>query len=165
MKETPLFMLAEFEESDAPLTPFSPVSKVRLGYMSGESSKTMTVDVATLDAQADNNGWKSVADCLTKFTGKFPNWCLVGWNLRNLDWPAVIANMVRCGCEFPDMMRLSMTRKWNDLPLVDLRNVVLQGGFSQEDISLASAAYFMFGGTDEDPMSDLVRLYRKYAKV
>lgn len=154
----PLFIDVEFEpvgEGEA-VTPLTPVASVRLGYEGANG----------LDA-SEFFDWPGAAEYIRDFTSQFET-RLVGWDLRNLVWPAVTANIVAKGLEFPKKLLIPMDSKWNNLPMADLRNIVLQGGFSNADISLEYAYWAITGQTMDS--SGLARLqavrdiYTRYAK-
>jgi len=157
----PLFVDVDFEpvgEGETP-TPLTPVSGVYLGY-EGENG---------LEA-SEYFDWAAVAEYIRDFTSQFTT-RIVGWDLRNLVWPAIVMNIVSMGVDFPSKLVIPMERKWNDVPMVDLRNVVLQGGFSDRNISLGDAylaltnsAADLSGSNRLIAIRDIYNMYVKYDK-
>ena len=160
----PLFVHVEFMETDSPKTPLVPVASVALGYEGPSGLVSKTFDMSTGD-EAEHENWKSVSNAINQFTAKFPSYALVGWNLRNLYWPAIVVNAIREKAPIGERLLLPLTQKWNNLPLVDLRNLVLQGGFSQEEITLGNACWAITHASCEgkSPMEMTYDLYKAYA--
>jgi len=138
----PLFVHVEFEPTDAPKTPLTPVERVTLGY-TGDSG----LKAASFNFKADENSqtiWYEVAQYINAFITQLPDYAIVGWDLRNLDWPAIVFNLLAQNVKLDKKLLLPPAQKWNNLPLVDLRNLVLQGGFTEEKFTLYDAFTAMF---------------------
>lgn len=157
----PLFVYVEFEPTDAPKTPLTPVEGVNLGYTGDNGLKR-----ASFGFKGDGNPqtiWYGVAQYINEFTKQLPDYAIVGWDLRNLDWPAIVFNVLAQNVKLDKKLLLPPTQKWNNLPLVDLRNLVLQGGFTEEKFTLRDAFTAMF--PDEGLVSAVVMtkmLYDRY---
>ena len=157
----PLFVDVDFEpvgEGEVP-TPLTPVAGVHLGYEAMDGLKA-----------SEFHDWDAVAEYIRDFTSQFDT-RIVGWDLRNLVWPAVVNNIVSKSLEFPKKLLIPMDQKWNNLPMADLRNVILQGGFSNSDISLEYAYWALTGKNMEElkvtrlmAVQDIYNLYARYDK-
>ena len=149
----PFFVNVAFEGPPDEATPFTPVSRVDLGYIGNDG-----LDVSRLD------DWKEIADWIRSFQ-KLGRTVPVGYSLRNLSWPALTANLVRSGERVPGIM-MQMDRKWNDLPMIDLQQLLVQGGYSDWKPSLLEACRF-FGVQcyPTNPIASMYDLYRIYQKV
>lgn len=133
----PLFVHVEFEPTDAPKTPLTPVEGVTLGYTAGDGLKC-----SSFDFKGDENPqtvWDGVAQYINEFVTQLPGYAIAGWDLRNLDWPAIVFNVLAQNVKLDKKLLLPPTQKWNSIPLVDLRNLVLQGGFTEEKFTLYDA--------------------------
>jgi hypothetical protein len=138
----PLFVYVEFEPTDAPKTPLTPVEGVDLAYNKGGSLEWTRF--TTKGGCSCHQMWSGVAEYINEFTKQLPDYAIVGWNLRNLDWPAIVFNVLAQNVKLDKKLLLPPTQKWNNLPLVDLRNLVLQGGFTEEKFTLRDAFTAMF---------------------
>lgn len=157
----PLFIDVDFEpvgEGEV-TTPLTPVAGVFLGY-EGQNGLDST----------ELHDWPAVAEYIREFTAQF-NTRLVGWDLRNLVWPAVVLNIVSKGLDFPAKLMVPIEKKWNDIPMSDLRNAVLQGGFLNAEISLEYAYWALTGKmmdelkiTHLEAIRDIYNMYAKYEK-
>jgi hypothetical protein len=119
----PLFVYVEFEPTDAPKTPLTPVEGVDLAYNKGGSLEWTRF--TTKGGCSCHQMWSGVAEYINEFTKQLPDYAIVGWNLRNLDWPAIVFNVLAQNVKLDKKLLLPLTQKWNNLPLVDLRNLVL----------------------------------------
>lgn len=130
----PLFVHVEFEPTDAPKTPLTPVAGVTLGYTGDIGLKR-----ASFNFKGDEDPqvvWDGVAQYINAFVTQLPDYAIVGWDLRNLEWPAIVFNILSQNVRLDKRLLLPPTQKWNNIPLVDLRNLVLQGGFTEEKLTL-----------------------------
>ena len=143
----PFFMHLEFEGEDAP-NPFTPVSRVDLGFIGKDG-----LEVTSL------TDWHEVGEWIRSFQ-KFGKVVPVGYNIRNLEWPALTLNLVKAGEPLPGMM-MPMEKKWNDMPMIDLQQLLVQGGYSEWKPTLAQAMKF-FGIQPVDCNNDIVAIYELY---
>jgi len=131
MMIVPLFLHVEFEPTDEKPTPATPVAGVFLGYMTDNG---LSVSSFKADENTDDRAmWYDVSRYLHDFTTQVANTRIIGWDLRNLEWPAVVANIVKHGHKIPRWLLLPLDEKWNKAPLVDLKNIFVQGGFIEAD--------------------------------
>ena len=140
------FVDVEFEKGHD-LNILTPIRRVGMGYIDyGRLQHTY------IDCESDG-AWKYVSDTLIQAYNASSSRCnaltLVGYNLRNLVWPAIAANLMRTGNPIPYSLKCDATHKWNNVPMIDLYNVLIQGGFSDKPISLEDACWF-FGIHTED---------------
>lgn len=133
MTVTPLFVHVQFEPSDTAPTPASPVESVYMAYMTDEGLSTAKFEPDADQDGRDDSMWEKVAGYLNEFVRQVPNARIVGWDLRNRDWPAIVANVVKHGFKLNRSLLLPLDEKWNKAPLVDLKNLFVQGGFIEAD--------------------------------
>ena len=165
MRIVPLFLHAEFEgEEIQKPTVLTPVKAIHLAYINQDGELDRTgYGVGTAD---DVNMWADTAEYIRQVAEQVPGMQVVGWDLRNRDWPAVVNGIVRHGLKFPKQLLLPLDEKWNRAPLVDLRNVFLQGGFMESDKgpSLDDAWHVLLGGEKNgaDPLDIISAIYERY---
>ena len=150
----PFFIDMEFEGLDAP-TPFTEVKSVELAYISPDNT-------LSVDRFSDPCDWHGVGEWIRGFR-KLGNVAPVGYDLRNLVWPALTANLARAGEPLPGMM-LPMEQKWNRMEMVDLMQLPLQGGYSDFKPSRKETLAF-FGIPDGSGTMPLFQLFKAYQRV
>jgi len=155
----PFFVHVDFFGFQDEATPFTTVEKVQLGFIGSND-----LEISEFPS-APTVSWKSVGEWLRGFK-KFGNVVPVGYNLRNLVWPAIMANMARDGESVPGLY-MQMEKKWNSLDMVDLQGLVLQGGYSDYKPSLQDACRF-FGielSNEKPTLYSIYELYKAYQRV
>ena len=160
----PFFVSVKFEPTDAPKTPLTPVEGVDLAYNKGGSLEWTRFTVK--GGCSYHQMWDGVAEYVNEFTRQLPDYAIVGWNLRNLEWPAIVFNTTVENTRLDRKLLLPPTQKWNNLSLVDLRNLVLQGGFSEEEFTLEEVYRSMAAKMETEnpePIAMVKFVYDKYA--
>jgi hypothetical protein len=151
------FVDVEFEKGQD-LNILTPITSVSMGYIDDGSLHHVRWDCESDEA------WKLVSATLIQAYNASSSRCnaltLVGYNLRNLVWPALAANLMRTGNPIPYSLKCDATHKWNNVPMIDLYNVLIQGGFSDKPISLEDACWF-FGIHTEDE-ANIVKVYQLF---
>lgn len=149
----PFFVHLEFEGEDAP-NPFTPVSRVYLGFIGKDG-----LEVTSL------TDWHEVGEWIRSFQ-KFGKVVPVGYNIRNLEWPALTLNLAKAGEPLPGMM-MPMEKKWSNLDVIDLQQLLVQGGYSDWRPALKDAAAFFGVAWPEGRLtvSVLYDLYKVYQRV
>ena len=149
----PFFINLDFAGFQDEATPITPVRRVDLGYI-GE----VDVEVSHFD------DWKLVGDWVRSFQ-KYGKLVPVGFNLRNLVWPAFTANLAKAGESIPGMF-MPMEKKWSNLDMVDLQQLIVQGGYSDWKPSLQQACkFFDVQFYPTNPIASMYDLYKIYQKV
>lgn len=150
------FVDVEFEKGDD-VNILTPITRVSIGYINNGK-----LDRTHIDCESDE-AWKRVSDILIQaYNSAFTRrnaLTLVGYNLRNLVWPALAANLMRTGNPIPYSLKCDATHKWNNVPMIDLYNVLIQVGFSDKPISLEDACWFF--GIHEDE-ANIVKVYQLF---
>lgn len=144
----PFFLNLQFEGPPDEATPFTGVQQVDLGFIGNDG-----IEITNFF------DWHQAAEWVRGFQ-RFGKIVPVGYNLRNLVWPAFTLNMVLKGEPLPGMM-MPMDRKWNDMQMIDLQQLLVQGGYSDWKPTLAQAMKF-FGIRPVDCNNDIVAIYELY---
>ena len=143
----PFFVHLDFAGFQDEATPFTPVDRIDLGYLG-----SLGIEPTSFE------DWHQVGEWIRQFQ-KIGKIVPVGYNLRNLVWPALTMNLARAGESLPGLF-MPMERKWNDLWMIDLQQLLVQGGYSDWKPSLAEACRF-FGIDEKKPALDRIHdLYR-----
>lgn len=111
-------------------TPLVPVTGVTLAYPDAPGSLNCT----EFKVQENPDEWKEAARWISAFTNGRPA-VPVGFELRNKIWPCLVAGVVANGGSIPSKL-VSVASKWNNLELVDVKALFLQGAFLPEKLAV-----------------------------
>lgn len=162
----PLFINMKFN-GDNP-TPLSEVSQVALSYMTANGMATPTL--FEMGTENDPELWKKIAEWIAAFAQQTRSTVMpVGWNVRNLLWPALVANLARENLVsvLPTNLLQQKEKRWSNVDMVDVSNLIMQGGYIQEPLKFEDACWFFLGDAfgDEGTAADrLWKIYDIYAK-
>lgn len=162
----PFFVDVEYESHDSEKwTPFTPVKSVTLAYEFALGEFNQTTFSIGEEYSNDNEMWSAIGewiDCFCKNGAVVP----VGFDLRNKVWPTLIANLVKHRRATPRLV-LPLEKKWNNLDMVDLKTVIMQGGFTQSEFTLHDAYRFMIDQSlsdkDMENISNVKMIYELYS--
>lgn len=161
MRIIPFFLDISFDREDDgfPICPTDPVKAVNLGYFNGEKLVPYTYE-------ADDAGWNSVADWIVSFS-KNGLVSPVGWELRSILWPALTMNLARMKLRIPSGMLLPLDKRWNNLEMVDLSNLIMQSGYTDWRPGLKDVHRFFANGADEKKsrLEMTYDIYARYAEM
>lgn len=153
----PFFIDVKFDLFDDP-NPLTPVDGVRVGIFDGQGCVTMKFGFDGTDDEM----FKKSAEWLSGLAARadiFP----VGWQLRNLVWPAFVNNCWRTGSRLPKYLLMPSERKWNNLDMVDLQGLFCQGGYTDWRPTLEDGCNFLgVDYSEEDPIQSIFGIYKKY---
>lgn len=156
---TPLFIDVEFggvPQAEAGV--LTPVSAVRMGFVKGGVAGEDD-DVAEYAFDGDDM-WEKACSFLTAFrNASAAPVAIVGFNLRNLVWPAFVFNAAAHGGHLPKEVLKPLDRRWNDCLMVDLRDALLQGGYSDRARSV-SAVRDEFASAGASPPKGTIQFLR-----
>lgn len=153
MSYFPFFVHLDFE-SDEP-TPFTEVKKVQLGFLDAKN-------VLNQVSYSDEKMWNSTGEWIRQFS-RLGTIVPVGYNLRNLVWPSLVLNMARKSQEIKGLV-MPLEKKWNPVDMIDLSQIIVQGGYSEFKPTIDQACAF-FGIETKSPLDRLVALFRIFLSI
>ena len=164
MMQIPYFIHVEFAGFQDEANPFTPVDKVELAYYNGQSLQKYEFDCEDDSNDSQKAVWNSIAEWIRSFMKN--GWVVpVGWDLRNLVWPALTLNLIRWRESTPGLF-MPLEKKWNNMDMIDLKNLVMQGGYNPNwTPKLAEAEAFLVQSPSSKPIDMLFDLYMAFQQV
>jgi len=168
----PFFIDMTFVD-DSP-NPLSEVKELALSYIAPRG--LATPELFVMGTEDDRALWCKALEWVMGFGQQADRATImpVGWNVRNLVWPAFVAHVAaakgdRGFCDLlPGYLLQQKEKRWSNVDMVDVANLVMQGGYTQEPLKLEDAAWFFLGekldaeATAADRLWKVYDIYTKY---